>query len=78
MYYAFYKVHKKDIFAIKFLIEAYENMMDLSTIDESIPKIQITIAPDLKDDAEAILKDLESRFFMQRLDEDPTKSQGQY
>ena len=78
MHYVFYKVHTRDIFAIKFIIDAYENMMALSTIDQNTGKVQITIAPDLLTDAERILADLETRFFMQRLNEDPTRSQGQY
>jgi len=79
MVYVFYKVHTKDICQIKFIIDAYENMMALSTIDQASGKIQITVAPDLRDDCEKILADLEKRFFMQRLtDEDQTRSQGRY
>lgn len=78
MYYAFYKVNKEDVWHIKFIVEAYDNIMNLSTIDKEVCKIQISIAPDLKDDAEKILKDLETRFSMQRLDDDPYVTQGNY
>ena len=78
MHYLFYKVNKTDIYMIKFLIEAYENMVQVSTIDKLMPKIQITVAPDFLDDVLKIIEDLKNKFYMQELDEDHTKSQGQY
>ncbi|OGP08751.1 MAG: hypothetical protein A2048_09915 [Deltaproteobacteria bacterium GWA2_45_12] len=78
MYYLFYKVHNKDIAMIKFLIEAYENMMDISTIDRNLPKIQISCAKDYLDDCKAIIADLQTRFEMIKLDEPHDRSQGNY
>jgi len=79
MNYLFYKVHNSDICNIKHIIDAYENMMALSTIDATAGKIQITVATDVLADCELILQDLATRYFMQRLtDEDSTKSQGRY
>ena len=78
MYYLFYKVNKSDIYKIKFILEAYENMMSVSTIDETICKLQITVAPDFLEDARGILKNLQTEMFMEELDEDHTKSQGRY
>lgn len=79
MHYLFYKVHKADICHIKFIIDAYENMMALSTIDEASGKVQITIASDFLDDALLILADLSERYFMQKLeDENTSRSQGRY
>lgn len=78
MHYLFYKVHKNDIFMIKFLLEGHENMVQVSTIDKTLPKIQITVAPDFLADVERILQDLQKRFFMQKLDENSSKSQGKY
>ncbi|MBF0105132.1 MAG: DUF4911 domain-containing protein [Deltaproteobacteria bacterium] len=78
MHYLFYKVNKADIFMIKFLLEGYENMAQVSTIDEDLPKIQISVVPDLLDECLVIIDDLKKRFFMQQLDEDCTKSQGNY
>lgn len=78
MYYLFYKVNKNDIAAIKFLLESYENIFSVSTIDPKIPKIQITVAPDFLHDAKEILADLKCKFFMDQLDEDPSQSQGKY
>lgn len=78
MHYIFIKVRQEDIFMIKFLLEAYENIMDLSTIDKTIPKIQVTVAPDYVEDANAILNDLAKRFYIERMDEDHTITQGRY
>lgn len=78
MHYLFFKVHKKDISMIKHILEAYENMMIVSTVDDSLPKIQISTTPDLIKDCEAILEDLAKRFDMENLHEDPTRSQGLY
>jgi hypothetical protein len=78
MVYLFYKVKQENIYMIKFLLEAHENMLSVSTVDNDLPKIQISIAPDLLDDALMIIDDLSKRFFMQRLDEDETKTQANY
>ena len=78
MHYLFYKVNKADIAIIKAILESYENMAQISTIDENIPKIQITIAPDFLSEITEVLDDLKKRFYLQQLAEDPTKSQGKY
>jgi len=76
--YLFYKVRKQDIHYIKSIIEGYENLMVVSTVDEDLPKIQVTLAPDFYDDCVEILKDLQKRFLMIQLDEPKDVSQGNY
>ena len=78
MHYLFYKVNKADIALIKAILESYENMAQISTIDENIPKIQIMIAPDFLSEMTEVLNDLRKEFYMQQIAEDPTKSQGKY
>jgi len=78
MIYLFYKVRKADIHSIKCLIEAYENLMVVSTVDEELSKIQVTIAPDFYEDCVKILEDLKKRFMMIQLDEPKEVSQGNY
>lgn len=78
MKYLFYRVQKEDIFMIKFLIESYDNMMVLSTIDKDACKIQITIAPDFFEDCLDILNDLKKKYPMERLEEPDDVSQGNY
>lgn len=63
---------------IKFLLEAYENMAQISTADENLPKIQITVAPDFLDDVLAIIEDLKKDFYMERIPDDETRSQCNY
>lgn len=78
MHYLFFKVNKADIALIKAILESYENRVQISTIDENIPKIQIMIAPDFLDEILDVISDLQKRFYMQKLEEDCTKSQGKY
>lgn len=78
MHYLFFKVNKADIAIIKAILESYENRVQISTIDESIPKIQVMIAPDFLDEILDVISDLQKRFYMQKLEEDSTKSQGKY
>ena len=78
MMHIFYKVDKHDIVLIKAILEAYENIFIVSTVDESVPKIQITLPKDFLADAEEILSDLATRFFMEKLDDDPHVSQGNF
>lgn len=78
MIYLFYKVDKNDIYKIKFLVEAYENIMCVSTVDDNMPKIQIAVAPDFLEDAKAIIADLQRTMYMQEIFDDPGVSQGKY
>ncbi len=78
MHYLFYKIQKQDLYMIKFLIEAYENLMTISTVDEGMGKIQITVAPDFLEDCQMILKDMGQRFPMILLDEPSDRSQANY
>lgn len=78
MHYLFYKVRKDDIYMIKFILESYENIAQISTVDRVLPKLQITVAPDFLNDVLLIIEDLKTKFFMTQLDEDCTKSQGLY
>lgn len=63
---------------IKFILEAYENLMVISTVDEQTTKIQITIAPDFEKDCREILEDMGKRFVMIPVEDPPDVSQGNY
>lgn len=78
MIYLFYKVRKEDIYAIKFLLEGFENWMIVSTIDEELCKIQISIASDFLEDCKKIIEDLRKKFLMIPLDESYHISQGHF
>lgn len=78
MIYLFYKVPADQIYKIKFLLEAYENIMSVSTVDDGIPKIQVAVAPDFIDDARAIIDDLKNQIYMEAILDDPGITQGKY
>lgn len=78
MVYLFYRVQREDIYPIKYLLEGFENLMTVSTVDEAHCKIQISLTPDFLEECEQILADLGNRFSMIRLSDDPTRSQANY
>lgn len=78
MYYLFYKVRSQEIHLIKFILESYEHMMLVSTVDEELPKIQITIAKDFLDDCKKIIDNLQKDLFMVQINDPPNVSQGNY
>lgn len=78
MTYLFYKVRREDICLIKALLETYENMMLVSTVNEAEGKIQVAIAPDFLDDCREILEDLGKEFLMIPVNDPPDVSQGNY
>lgn len=79
MIHLFYKVDMANIAKIKFLLESYENIFSVSTVEESLPKLQITVPEDFLDDALEILQDLkDNHFYMERIFDDPHLSQGNF
>lgn len=74
----FFKVEPSQIYLIKFLLEAYENWMVVSTIDPKLAKIQIMIANDFQKECLAIIQDLQKEFSMIEMDFPPDKSQALY
>lgn len=78
MLYLFFRTKKEEVCLIKQILESYENILTLSTVDPSSCKIQVTIAKDFEKDARLILEDLEKRFTLIPLDEPNDKSQGNY
>ena len=78
MNYLFFKVRREDIYAIKFILEGFENWMTVSTIDENLSKIQITISPDSLPECRDIIADLQTQFTMIPVDEEIKRSQGNY
>lgn len=78
MIYLFYKVRAQNICLIKFLLESYENMMTVSTVDERESKIQVRVASDFLEDCRDILEDLGKQFLMIPVEDPPEISQGNY
>lgn len=78
MIYLFYQVNREQINRIKFVLESFENLMVISTIDQEASKIQITIAPDFLEDCKKIIESVGKDFLMIPLDEPSNVSQGNY
>lgn len=54
----FFKVAHRDMVFLKFILEAYEGMNVMSTVDNGVGIIRIAIMPGFEDDMAALLADL--------------------
>ena len=59
-----YRIDRREISYLKFIIEAYDNMATITTLDPKQGFIQINIAPGFEDDFYAILNDLKQVVFI--------------
>lgn len=60
----YYQVERKDIAIIQFIIEGYEGMATVSTIDPQRACLRISIIEDQLGDFELLVKDLQKTFSM--------------
>ena len=58
----YYRVDRRDIAAIQFIIEGYEGMAVVTTIDPKPARLQISIIADQQEDFDFLLRDLQSTF----------------
>jgi len=54
----FFKVAHRDMVFLKFILEAYEGMNVMSTVDNGAGIIRIAVMPGFVDDMDALLADL--------------------
>lgn len=54
----YFKVNRRDMVFLKFILEAYEGMNVMSTVDNSAGIIRIAIMPGFEDDMDELLADL--------------------
>ena len=64
----YFKLRRKDIAMIQFIIEGYEGMATVTTIDPQTAIIQISIIPDFISDMSAVIEDLKNKFKMEEID----------
>lgn len=62
-----FKINKSDIALVQFIIEGYEGLATVSTIDPKVAILQVLIMPDFIKDAEGILHYLKDRFMMEEV-----------
>lgn len=61
------KLKTKDIVLVQFIIEGYEGLATVTTIDKSKAIIQINIMPDFLPDVIDILEKLKKKFDMEEI-----------
>ncbi len=64
----YYTVEKKDISYLKFIIESYEGIAFITTLDKEKSIIKVTIPKDLEDEADKLLNALQKEIILK-----PTK-----
>ncbi len=63
----YFKLKRKDIALVQFIIEGYEEMATVTTIDPQTAIIQISIIPDFISDMNSIIKDLKNKYKMEEI-----------
>jgi len=69
----YFRVSGKDIVFLKFILEAYEGMNVMSTVDNGAGIIRIAVMPGFERDMDALLAELSGSISMEpvKWDEDP-------
>jgi len=62
-----FKINASDIALVQFILEGYEGLVTVSTIDPKEAIIQILIMPDFGEDVEGIMAHLKDRFMMKEI-----------
>ena len=63
----YFKLKRKDIALVQFIIEGYEGMATVTTIDSQTAIIQISIIPDFISDISAVIKDIKNKYKMEEI-----------
>lgn len=63
----YFKLKRKDIALVQFIIEGYEGMATVTTIDSQSAIIQISIIPDFISDISAVIKDLKNKYKIEEI-----------
>lgn len=58
----YYQVNRKDLAVVQFIIEGYEGMASVTTVDPRMACVQISIIETLLDDFELLAEDLKNTF----------------
>ena len=61
-----YRVDRREIAFIRFILEAYDGLAIVKTLDPQAGLIEFQIAPGCEQDVEMILEDLQSRIMMEK------------
>ena len=61
------KLKRKDISIIQFIIEGYEGMATVTTIDPQAAIIQVSIIPDFLSEIKNVINDLKNKYQMEEI-----------
>lgn len=61
----YFRVNRRDMVYLKFILEAYEGMNVMSTVDNAAGIIRIAIMPGFEDDMDALLVELGTKVMME-------------
>jgi len=64
----YYRVDRREISFLKFIIEAYDGLAVLTTVDSEKGIIVVNIAPGCEADVEMILQDLKKNVMIEKID----------
>ena len=64
----YYRVDRRKICLLRFILEGYDGMAIMTTIDSRQGTVVISIAPGCEDDVEMILKGLEKDILIETMD----------
>jgi hypothetical protein len=61
----FFRVHRRDMVYLKFILEAYEGMNVMSTVDNAAGIIRVAVMPGFERDMDALLAELGTQVSME-------------
>lgn len=66
----YYKIERKNIIVVQFIMEGYEGMATVSTLDARIAIIAVSIMPDYLSEVTGLLDYLQNKYPMQETNDD--------
>lgn len=68
-----FRVDQKHISFLKFLLEAYDGIANLTTLDPKSGHIVINIAPGCQEDVKTLLREIKDDVVMERIEHDESQ-----
>lgn len=63
----YYKLRRKDISLIQFIIEGYEGMATVTTVEPQTAIIQVSIIPDFISEMKNVINDLKNNYEIEEI-----------
>jgi len=62
----YFRIDRKEIHFLKFILEAYDGIATLTTVDPELGLVRLNIPPGCEDDVEMVLQDLQKSVMIER------------